>query len=147
TAINLWKNPEIGKISTLNTIFTGVTAVNFNNFIVDSNTFTLTAKDGFIFGESNILKANVVPTELNLIATPTNQIDIDQAVDRALRLGYWEWDRLTMFNGITSENFKNFDVIGVGAIPNIGQKGTITLRAHEGYVFPGNSTQLISIAK
>ena len=128
----------VEKVDSLNQLFSGVTAENFDNFTITiipkANTtpssFTLTGKPGFLFGTNSILKSRTVSLNLMIKPIPSSIEIINQAIqdyNNALANPIEQLLSLSkVFEGITSKNIENFEV-------EIGE--SITLTSKEGYVF------------
>ncbi|MDK2820013.1 MAG: hypothetical protein KFW07_04195 [Mycoplasmataceae bacterium] len=152
-ALNKAEATEEEKLTSLNTVFTTVTSDNFKNFTVVAKatagevvgTITLKANSGFAFGEAKELVSKllevVAPTDLAITAKPVAQGVIDAAI-AALKVGTPAAEQVTalskVFNGVDINNLKNFAITATATAGEV--VGTITLTAHEGFVFGDKAT-------
>ncbi|MGL5438750.1 MAG: hypothetical protein ACRDA7_03365 [Metamycoplasmataceae bacterium] len=138
-------NTPIQKATALSKLFDGVTESNVNNFTsvkTSVTTITLTAKDGYVFGQEGVasIKANInVVTILNI--TPKKEtINVTNADIVAMV-------SLTNVPAKTTALSKLFDGINEKNAINVAAEKTsekiITLKANNGFSF--NSTTTVSI--
>ncbi|MDK2819386.1 MAG: hypothetical protein KFW07_00970, partial [Mycoplasmataceae bacterium] len=134
--------------------FNGVTADNFKNFTYEAiatngavaGKITLTAKEGFTFGSSNTLVSEVIEILDIEMNTNITQNDINEVIG-PLNNGNASDEfkaaslNMALFKGVTADNFKNFTVITSSA----NGKGSVTLKANEGFIFKGGKKELTPV--
>ncbi|MDK2819385.1 MAG: hypothetical protein KFW07_00965 [Mycoplasmataceae bacterium] len=142
---------DLLKITSLNTVFTNVSADNFKNFTYEAiatngavaGKITLTTKEGFIFGKIKELVSEVSHFNDLGISTPIHEAVSQSNINTAITFlndsdsNFQEDVKIiilnTVFTGVTVDNFKNFTI---DAIATNGEVlGTITLKAKKGFIF------------